>query len=217
MHLELVELLRCPTAHRDSVLVAATGVVHGRFIIQGTLGCPECGAEFKIVNGTANFAPESLPRTNASSDARHDASAAMRLAAQLGLSEGRSAYALVGYSVPFAIALREIVPARILTVNPPNVRHAETIFRQSSSPAGVVVFDERLPLASSKLDGIAFADSMDDALMIEAVESLRVGGRLVAPIHEPVPAGMRELVRDDAVWVAERQVTVSQPVELRRR
>ena len=217
MHLEFIELLRCPVAHRDSHLVAATGVVHGRFIIQGTLGCPQCNAEYQIVNGTANFAPESRPRTNASHDLRHDAQAAMRVAAQLGLTEGRTAFALIGYSVPFAIALREIVPARIMTINPPNVRPAETLFRQSPSAAGVVVFDERLPLASSRFDGIAFADSMDDALATEAVQSLRTGGRLVAPIHEPVPAGMRELVRDDFVWVAEREGIASEPVELRRR
>ena len=42
----------------------------------------------------------------------------------------------------------------------------------------------------------------------------RVGGRLVAPAGAPLPEGVRELARDDAVWVGEREALPSAPVTL---
>ena len=42
----------------------------------------------------------------------------------------------------------------------------------------------------------------------------RVGGRLVAPAESRVPEGVRELVRDDVVWVGERLALPSAPVTL---
>jgi hypothetical protein len=40
---------------------------------------------------------------------------------------------------------------------------------------------------------------------------------LVAPAHAPLPAGVRELARDEREWVAVKESAASAPVPLRRR
>jgi len=49
-----------------------------------------------------------------------------------------------------------------------------------------------------------------------AVRALVAGARLVAPAGAAVPAGVRELARDEADWVGERDAAPSPPVPLRR-
>jgi len=54
--IELTEILRCPRDHPESYLVAAPIAMDGRRIVRGVIGCPECRAEFPIVDGVAYFA-----------------------------------------------------------------------------------------------------------------------------------------------------------------
>ncbi|MDE3054540.1 MAG: hypothetical protein KGJ70_11690, partial [Gemmatimonadota bacterium] len=58
--------------------------------------------------------------------------------------------------------------------------------------------------------------SVDGERLGRAVETLRPGGRLVAPARLPVPAGVTELARDEAVWVAERDAGAGGLVPLAR-
>src|SRR4051812_39021530 len=51
----MLDLLRCINDHEDSWLVASFRNVTNRFIIDGTLGCPICAAEYEIANGVADF------------------------------------------------------------------------------------------------------------------------------------------------------------------
>jgi hypothetical protein len=71
----------------------------------------------------------------------------------------------------------------------------------------------KLPLATGAARAVA-TDSSALERVAEAARIARVGGRLVAPAAAPVPEGVRELVRDESVWVGERQALASAPVTL---
>ena len=239
MHLELVELLRCPVPHRESVLVAATQTVQSRFIVDGLLGCPECGAEYGIKHGVAHFdrgfvAAQALAPIPASHDPVDpvdqfgpiDTDAVTRVAAQLSVSEGRQVFALFGHSLTFAMTLRMLVSARVIVINAPASKSDALEFaKPSTAPAGIVQCDEILPLVDRKFSGIAIADGARASANDETIETLvtraafavRTGGRLVAPARTAIPTDFRELARDELVWVAERTGITSAPVELRRR
>lgn len=58
MFIELTEMLRCPRDHAESYVVAAPIVMDGRRIVRGVVGCPECKAEFPIVDGVVYFVEE---------------------------------------------------------------------------------------------------------------------------------------------------------------
>jgi uncharacterized protein YbaR (Trm112 family) len=55
LFIELTEILRCPRGHAESYLVAAPIAMDGRRIVRGVIGCPECHAEFPIVDGVGYF------------------------------------------------------------------------------------------------------------------------------------------------------------------
>lgn len=222
MHLELVELLRCPVNHGAGVLVASADEIENRYIKSGVLGCPECFAEYSVRDGETHFVEPLSPVASDDDERREiDRDSAMRLAAQVGLSAGRTVFALIGFSVEMALAMREIVAARMLVFNAPSLRAPSAEILTSASqvaPLGVARCGDVLPLTARKFDGIAFAPSVHTAALLDqAVNALRPGARLVAPAHAIVPAGMRELVRDDRVWVAEREAVASAPISLVRR
>jgi hypothetical protein len=126
-------------------------------------------------------------------------------------------FALVGYAARTARALRDLVPARLLIINAIDSSSAYALLQQSSTPAPFgIIRTTALPLVPNKLDGLAIASNARFDLM-EASGAVRVRGRLVAAASSVLPVGMRELVRDRSVWVAEREAIVSPPVELRRR
>src|SRR5262245_13560594 len=89
MFVELIESLRCPR-HLESGadaphLVASATRSEARHIIDGVLGCPECGAEFPIVNGVVRFERAVRP----TDDEQPSEDSAMRLAALLDLTDAR--------------------------------------------------------------------------------------------------------------------------------
>jgi hypothetical protein len=44
MHIEFIDLLRCPNPHEETWLVAALHRMDGRLVIDAKLGCPVCSA-----------------------------------------------------------------------------------------------------------------------------------------------------------------------------
>lgn len=56
MHIELVDLLRCPSPHEETWLVAAVTRFDGRDIVEGALGCPTCHRQFPVRLGEVDFA-----------------------------------------------------------------------------------------------------------------------------------------------------------------
>lgn len=223
MHLELVELLRCPVPHTPSVLVAAADLISNRYMTEGLLGCPECRAEYPVRGGVTHFISAPPPFDAAIEISSSNSVDPMRLAAQLGLSAGRSVYALIGHDITTVVAMREIVAARMLLLNAPQLDATAFPTEQLQdaavvAPIGVMMCGDVLPIVPGKFDGIAIQSANVDARLLEqSVLALRTGGRLVANVPTPLPAGVRELVRDEQVWVAERESVASAPIALIRR
>src|SRR5580693_2677132 len=57
VHLELVDVLRCPRPHAPSVLIASIDDIGGRSVERGALGCPICDARFGVIDGAVVFEP----------------------------------------------------------------------------------------------------------------------------------------------------------------
>jgi uncharacterized protein YbaR (Trm112 family) len=206
MFVEIVDALRCPRAHEESWLVLAARRTEDRHVLEGTLGCPVCRAEYSIHAGIADFSDETAR------DHTFDAAAltlppADHLAAMLNLGDALGFAVLIGSWGARADELVELLDAPpLLLVDPPAgiaMGHGLSGIR-----AG-----KKLPLALGAARAVA-TDAIDPARVADAARVTRVGGRMVAPAVSLVPEGVRELVRDDAVWVGERLALPSAPVTL---
>lgn len=197
MFVELLDKLRCPNAHEDSPLVATASRTVDRHIIEGTLGCPVCHAEFPVQNGAVRFGGESRAAAPAADAAT--AEGTLRLGALLGLDERGGVYVLDISGAPFIPGLAGLSPASKFIVVSGNDR---------VEGAGIVIRDRGtvLPLARACARGIA-VDDATPALLRSAVEALAPLGRLVAPVDAVVPDGITVLARDDRQWVGEREPT----------
>jgi hypothetical protein len=82
-----------------------------------------------------------------------------------------------------------------------------------------VLISEVGPLAQASVDAVALDASFSEELFASLRQSLRRGGRVLAPAATPVPDGFTELARDDEVWVArlDDAAIVSAPIPLTRR
>jgi uncharacterized protein YbaR (Trm112 family) len=204
MFIELVDALRCPVPHEESWLVAAATRMEFRHIVEGTLGCPVCHAQYPVTRGVVDFRRE--PHTALPPDAPPDEMQATRLAAFLDLTDRTGFAVLLGAWSVHAPLLRGLVETPLVVVDPPEGVEGEP------GISGIRC-DGVLPLAEGAARGIA-VDAGPPARAASAVRATRVTGRLVLPAAEPLPAGVRELARDDAVVVAEREAPASTPVTL---
>jgi uncharacterized protein YbaR (Trm112 family) len=191
MFVELIEALRCPRAHAESALIVSVDRSEARHIVDGTLGCPVCRAEFPISNGEAVF-DETAPIPAA---AAPDAATAMRLAAFLELTDARGFAVLHGSWGAHMPALATLTQTSVLLVNPPR--------GVSDHGAGTVRVADRLPLAPGSARAAAL-DTATLALSRAMTRAVRVGGRLVGPAALPLPEAAREIARDERMWVAEK-------------
>lgn len=213
MHVDLIEALRCPASHSDGWLVARADVVVDRRIVQGTVGCPTCGAEWPIADGALHFAERPSPVS--ALEGAHTAAPraeALRTAALLDLRDATGVVLLAGAAASIADALVAMTGVLVLVVNaPPGVAlaHSRLVVRDAL-PLGVGT------LRGAHLD-VAHADG---AWMTSASRAVQRMGRIMAPV-ECAPPGevagaLRELARDEREWVAEVQVAASGLVPLRR-
>jgi uncharacterized protein YbaR (Trm112 family) len=199
MFIELVDALRCPTAHEESWLVAAAARMSFRHIVEGTLGCPVCHAQYPIHRGVVDF--RRAPHAALPPDAPPDEEQATRLAALLDLTDSTGFAVLLGPWSVHAPLLRAVAETPLVVVDAPEGVEGEP-------GISVLRCDGPLPLAAGAARGIAI-DGGGDARVASAVRATRVRGRLVAPLTLAVPAEVKEIARDDAVWVAEREAAAS--------
>ena len=193
MFVELIELLRCPRPHEEAQLVASASRTEARHIVEGLLGCPVCGAEFRIVNGVVVF---DEPTKGIRSE-RASAETAMRLAAFLELTDARGFALLCGRWGAHADAILQLVDVKLVLVNPPPEMPSDVA-------AGVVVTRDAIPFAAGSARAVALDDDTSATFARSAVRAVRSGGRVVAPAALALPEGVTELVRDDRVWVGEK-------------
>lgn len=205
MRVEIVELLVCPAVHASSPLVTVAHRRDGEWLIEATLGCSVCGAEYTLRDGVAHLGT----RNAAQSDESAGTVDPLRLAALLGLSEPDARVALCGTLGAAATAIEAATGARCVVIN------AIAVEEVPDRRDHLIIGDATaIPLAGASLHGVA-VDSAHIALLSDAARVVRHGGRVVAPVHAPVPEGCRELARDEREWVAEVVAWVSAPVTVR--
>lgn len=206
MFIPLVDILRCPVAHEDTWLVAAIDRAAGRDIVEGTLGCPRCHAEYAIHAGVVLFAPDvERPAYRAPGEAE-----AIRLAAALDLTDPYRTAVLQGEWGVNAPIIAGMSPAQLLLVNAPDgIASGDGISLLRAAAA---------PLARGSVGAAAFDANATPEMIASLVASLRVGARMAGPVTREVPAGLMELARDGEVWVAElSSSSAGTPVKISRR
>jgi uncharacterized protein YbaR (Trm112 family) len=203
----LVDILRCTRPHAETWLVASIDRADGRYIVDGTLGCPTCRAEYPIRNGIAFF---SAPRSG-TAHAQPDETTAMQVAAALDLTDARMTAVLHGSWGVHAQLIAGVSPTQLLLLNPPG----DVVVGDGVS--GIV--SDVAPLAAGSVSAAAIDASAPTTLLESLRRSLRAGGRLLAPTALAVPDGFTELARDANVWVArlDAAFTESAPIPLTRR
>jgi uncharacterized protein YbaR (Trm112 family) len=204
MFIELVDALRCPVPHEESWLVAAATRMEFRHIVEGTLGCPVCHAEYPVRRGVADF--RRAPHLPLPPEMPPDEMEATRLAAFLDLTDRTGFAVLLGSWSVHAPLLRSLVETPLIVVDPPEGTEGEP-------GISVIRSDGELPLASGAARGMA-VDAGPPARVASAVRATRAQGRIVLPADRALPPGVRELARDAAVVVAEREAAASPPVTL---
>ena len=203
MHIELIDLFRCPRDHEETWLVAAFTKLDDRYVEEARLGCPVCNANYSIQSGVADFDAEPHGFVLCSGDLEPDRDAAIRLAAFLNLAKPGSLAVLQSEHAWLANLVSELTECRVIALDP-SVKVADTELTASAHS------DSRIPLASGAVDAVALSDSR---YVKDAARVLRQGGRLVASSRLKLPAGFTELARDDAHVVAEAHGPV---ISLRR-
>lgn len=198
MHVELIDRLRCPSPHADTWLVAAATRTAHRHLVEATLGCPECKAEFVVRDGEL-WLGECRDARPAAVSVPVSADDAMRAAALLALEE-HGLYLLDGAWGGAARGVQEILDVSLLLADPPPADGDAAAPSAQGTLRGV---GDRWPLADASLHGLAI-DRVTPARLADAVRTLRPRGRLVAPVAAPLPPGVAELARDDRHWVAEK-------------
>ena len=207
MFVELIDVLRCAVPHEDSWLVAAATRTVDRHILEGTLGCPVCGAEYPVRDGAAWFGLGQAAGPPASVNVDPlDPDEVTRIAALLGIDERGGRYLFDGPWSAMIAVLPPVGPLRALVL-------------EAVMPGASVLRDcgDCLPLAAGSLRGAVLARPAA-GLAAAAARALQPAGRLVAPATTPVPEGVTVLARDDRQWVAERDASPGggAPVVLRR-
>lgn len=203
MYVELIEVLRCPRCRiegRESALVAAATRSDARHIVDGLLGCPDCGAEYPIEDGVTSFA--SRDHASAGRELSGD-DAAVRTAALLDLTDARGFALLSGSWAVQARALHGIVETPLVLLNPPRAVAPEV-------GAATLIVGDVVPIAAGAARALAL-DSGSDKFAAWAAASVRVGGRVIGAANQPVPQIVKELARDENGWVGEK--TAAPPAE----
>ena len=190
MFIEMIDLLRCPRDHEETWLVAAFTKMDGRFVVEGKLGCPVCSASYEISDGVARFGGEVSEAFAPSVSAE----SVMRMGALLNLVRPGAVAVLCGTEANAADDLCQLAQCRVIALNPASLI-------EDTEKVATVVTDGRIPLASSSVDAIAIGDC--HSLIGDAVRIVRPGGRITVPIGARVPAGFREIARDETDIVAE--------------
>ena len=191
MFIPLVDLLRCVNEHADTWLVASIERAEQRHIIRGTLGCPQCLAEYPIRQGIVYFAEDVSPAEYRPPNEED----AVRLAAALDLTEARMTAVLHGeWGAHAPIIARSVAGA---------VAARQSAAMASSSGDGIsIVYANAAPLALGAANAVAIDATASDAMIASLRASVGGHGRVLGPLGRSMPEGLVELARDDEVWVA---------------
>jgi hypothetical protein len=200
MFIEMLDLLRCTNAHEDTWLVASLKAVSNRFVLDATLGCPVCHAQYVIRKGIADFhhGGDSAPMlAQRSHIAGTNEELALRIGAFLNVTEPGATVVLGGSWADAAQELSVMTETRVLTLNATKgIEESETV--------GLLRVNREIPLAPGSVLGVALDDSFPLQTFSAAAKVVRPGGRVVGPASIAVPSEVAVLARDTSYWVAEK-------------
>ncbi|MEO6525780.1 MAG: hypothetical protein ABIP93_04080 [Gemmatimonadaceae bacterium] len=208
MFIELVDTLRCPNPHEESWLVVSATTLEARHIRDGVLGCPVCRSEYPVRDGIADFrASAAIAAPPTTPSASWTLAGADQLAALMNLADPLGFAVLTGRWGERALELLAVVdcPPLMLVDPPPSVSMRPGLSGIRCGPT--------IPLAVGTARAVA-VDTTEPSRVGSSARATRVGGRIVAPAEAPIPDGVRELARDDHVWVGEREAPPSALVTL---
>ena len=209
MHIELTEMLRCPEAHREEMLVLSTGEVKDRMIRSGLVGCPVCHKEYPISRGIVNFrrsvervAKESSgPRPAYQPPSPLPSADATHLQALLELSGPGGYVVLIGAAARQAPRLSALMGGiHFVGINPP----AEM---EEQGTLSLLYASEKVPLRTAMARGVVVgADLATSPWLVEAHRVLLRGRRFVVENEEPeLPIGLVKLAAESGLWVGEKR------------
>jgi uncharacterized protein YbaR (Trm112 family) len=194
MFIELTDHLRCPRDHPEAYLVLLPDEVSGRGVRSGQLGCPICGATFRVADGVAELdAPAPGPDgPGLPAEAAH---------ALLGLTGPGGYVVLAGSAAEGWRELAELNPGvAMVAVNPP----AELA---DSPPVLSVVRAPIIPLKARSMRGVVLGGTLgsDREWVRDAARVTLPGLRVVGQGPEPPVPELELLASADGYWVAARR------------
>ena len=200
MFIELIDLLRCINEHEDTWLVASFKTVSNRFVLDASLGCPTCSAQYQVREGIADFsagAELEQCETERSAASHRREELATRAGAYLDATEPGTTIVLGGVWAYAAQELSEMAEVRVLALNAPaEVKESPTV--------GLLRVGSEIPVAPGSLLGVALDAWFPAQIVASAVRAVRPGGRVVGPTNIPPPDGLAVLAHDDIYWVAQK-------------
>lgn len=204
MFIETIDLLRCINAHEDTWLVASFKTVSNRFVLEGSLGCPACSAQYPIRDGIADFSAglelASCEAERAAASHRRE-ELATRAGAYLAATEPGATVALGGVWAHAAKELSEMATIRVLALNAsPEVDETPAV--------GLLQVAAAIPVQPGSLFGVALDAWFPVKIIDSAVTAVRPGGRIVGPVVMPPPPELAVLAHDDHYWVAQKPIEV---------
>ena len=209
MHIELTEMLKCPEAHREEMLVLSTGEIKDRMVRSGLVGCPVCHKEYPISRGIVNFRrskarvlkESSGPRPAYQPPSPLPSGDAARLQALLELSGPGGYVVLIGAAARQAPRLSTLMNGiHFVGINPP----AEM---EEQATLSLLYASEKVPLRSAIARGVVVgADLATSPWLVEAHRVLLRGRRFVVENEEPeLPIGLVKLAAENGLWVGEKR------------
>ena len=210
MFIELVDALRCPATHEESWLVARRSAHGGAARLEGTLGCPVCRARVsdprrhrrlhRVDDEAPRGAPVRCTPLPPADAPRGDAGPRRRA----GLRRADSARGALAPTSCSSCSMRR--------------RSCSSIRRPASRCGhGLSGIRARRDAAARHRRGARRRHRLARAStrVADAARVTRVGGRVGrARRRRACRDGVRELARDDVVWVGERRALPSAPVTL---
>jgi uncharacterized protein YbaR (Trm112 family) len=207
MFIELVDALRCPNQHEESWLVVSATTLEERHIREGILGCPVCRSEYPVHGGIADFRRDQTSDAGSVSALPPALVRAEQLAAVMNLADPLGFAVLIGgWTIRGTELLALVDSPPLVLVDPP----ASVAMRPGLSG---IRCDLSVPLAAGAARAVA-VDTDNEERIASAIRATRVGGRIVAPANAPLPDGVRELARDQTIWVGSREAAPSDLVTL---
>jgi uncharacterized protein YbaR (Trm112 family) len=209
LFIELLDLLRCINSHEETWLVASLKAISNRFVLDGTLGCPVCHAEYPIRKGIADFtggAELGRAMMDDSRSRQNREELATRIGAFLNATEPGASVVLGGSWAEAAQELSVMTDTRVLALNAgKRVEESETV--------ALIRVGSEIPLAPGSVLGVALDASFPAEAISSALRVVRPGGRIVAAVEIQPSGDLAVLASDERYWVAEKPVEM---VPLRR-